>query len=1518
MTLVAGGDVNKSGGAVSVRLALLGKHPIQDDFLEGMGARTPLLSRLNEQLVFNAVGDLDARGKWNGSDVLPGSPARWWSLLRQEGASYLVAVMSPSADGKGRKFPLVLAAEVPDAATVWGERVLLPVLAETVAALKALRGGNEVVALLGQAQARCDRAAAAFDPTTTAEERLRAHAFLTSEYMRHPAERRLRIFHPLREHFSDLAPGARVLRDPQAPHFEVLRLPAGMAGQPALANWLAVLRGQIHQAAPILLAQAEGMPWLDVFVGGLPRYPDPTWKAEWGEQPLRRTLACLQMDQDAIKPEDQEPYVLPPGFEADVQRAVEGYQRAWGDPRRHSIFGPVPKDYAPAEPGLPSPSPASGRLLTFLKRRAVTRPERPRRSSTWLIAAAVVGGIALVTALLGLIGGAGGRLPADAPDQQPVARLPQPRSPAAKPGAADLEARWRDYRGAYDRWLGTVATSSPGASTFPLAVQAAVARVTTGASPPLSLEPAELLGSKDPVNIQQPSPRLLETRQERLLAAFQAREYLENVLVRECASNFTARVQALEPTPLQQPLQLLSLQFNRSHSSLVVGLAPPTNGLTPSAPLPGLTNLLAEMRRTEDELQSLAAAWDGWQHVRGELTQQVPTTLPPLLARMEAALNRQQEVNTVVSEVAELRSQAERTLAWAVAAWSNVDQQRFEAEWQAQSAEADLAAWTKLAAGFEKGFRGEDPRLNLKARWEQVRPEAIAGELTAAARRGVRLGVDAEQVTSRLADLQRRLQQLANIPALRQTETEVRQGADALARDLEEWERLVQPAWIELFDLRRLVERERVRDFGLPSLNEIWTNRLERATADALTKSEPQSPEAMLVWRDQFQRAAEFLYALAKRPAWPDVADLENTLPHAGPAREELLRRLQRDFLELQVRRNLDDQLVVRRSLPEYLASPEAQADVAGAVAFAGSLDAMLHRWARLSEGGIPSSLASWHSDFHRLLDSAEFALTRRHPACQTLLEELAPLLSRPIPPDDLLQKAPAFDRPQLSLALAVAQQVAAIPPSLDRWRNAIAWWRLAERKAVGEPQVAGVTNWITRQRWLDESWVQVARGFRDWREFKAAGEATLAAGLARAHWPALLSYQAGLAELVLSFDRSNARAFQERVKLFVSQPPPTPGYEQVLRRILSLPPSDQTDWARLEPALRGYRVEPLSEQRVRVSFGSVTQEFLWIDRPPVASVFVAVSEVSAGFFLRGLPAADQTRQANDWVSGLARVRNALTNTFVAPGRPIDWPVFCFSQLTLETNSNVGPPRLRLRSRRFDNGPLASVEALRRFNEVSEALPVNFVSARSASDFANRLGCRLLTPTEWEAVTAALEPEPHAVLRTESLDRVLSELLDRLDWQKGDKVQVLFHQRLGTINAPPSSASRSPLFAQVDDPQFAAHGVLHWRGNVAEYLADGVTFAVAGGSLATPADSEAALAPAVLSPGDTARGFADVGLRLAFSWNGRRLADEIARLLGELRPERTDAGLQHRVALHRMLAAGACARATTQVASQPR
>ena len=397
-----------------VFLAVFGKHPGWDDHIEDLGVETDLLANVKRVLYVQGIGGNIDAGAWEGDDPSRhvdgfGHLLLWWA----EGC-LVVGRMWSSRDGKGRaRYPMVVCAQCCRLSIPWVLANVAPHLEAIERQCRQTESAQDVRSIAAGHLAELRRQALDADD---ADELVIPGGTLAQLADRLDAggggEGLLRILYTLQREMTVLdarseAPGQNAGRG------NAIRLPScGATALDSGARWLQVLLSQVDTAAPVLLVMPLANNWVDLLIG-------------W---PTAAELYCVRASRSAIPLASEIPYGLDEEFVRAARQRIED-SRAGLDQRslapRHVA---APKAIAPA---LEKAKQAAGDIIsrfTVTKRRLVI---------ILLICAA---GAILAVVLAAVLG---------RPEPPP------PPPPPAEPQADKEHAeRWRQLCRAYYKWVG--------------------------------------------------------------------------------------------------------------------------------------------------------------------------------------------------------------------------------------------------------------------------------------------------------------------------------------------------------------------------------------------------------------------------------------------------------------------------------------------------------------------------------------------------------------------------------------------------------------------------------------------------------------------------------------------------------------------------------------------------------------------------------------------------------------------------------------------------------------------------------------------------------------------------------------------------------------------------------------------------------------------------------------------------------------------------------------------------------
>ena len=398
--------------APRVFLAVFGKHPGWDDHIEDLGVETDLLANIKRVLYVQGIGGNIDAGAWEGDDPSRhvdgfGHLLLWWA----EG-SLVVGRMWSSRDGKGRaRYPMVVCAQCCRLSIPWVLENVAPHLEVIERQCRQTESAQDVRSIAAGHLAELRRQALSADDA----DELAIPGGTLAQLADHPAmgeggEGLLRILYTLQREVATLdarseAPGQTTGRG------NVIRLPAcGATALDSGAQWLQLLLSQVDTAAPVLVVIPLAHDWVDLVIG-------------W---PTTAEFYCVRASRSAIPLASEIPYRLDEEFVQAARRRIEE-SRAGLDQR--SLAPHRPAASRGIAPALGTVRQAAGGIIS---RFAVTR----RQLVIILLICAAVVILAVVLAAV-------------------LSRPGPPPPPPVEPQVDKEQAeRWRHLCGAYYKWVG--------------------------------------------------------------------------------------------------------------------------------------------------------------------------------------------------------------------------------------------------------------------------------------------------------------------------------------------------------------------------------------------------------------------------------------------------------------------------------------------------------------------------------------------------------------------------------------------------------------------------------------------------------------------------------------------------------------------------------------------------------------------------------------------------------------------------------------------------------------------------------------------------------------------------------------------------------------------------------------------------------------------------------------------------------------------------------------------------------
>jgi hypothetical protein len=326
-----------------VFLAAFGKHPGWEDHIEDLGLETDGLVAVRRALYVEGIGGNIDSGAWaalKGTQRLDEfSHLFFWHTPD----GLFVGRMWSSTDAKGRtRYPMVLCAHCIGLPVRWTLDNVPVHLEEVQRRCVAVTAAADVRAIVRDARAELAhlaQSAHSAGPTLVVSPRILAsladHPDMGSDHsgmlrVLYQVEREMAAFRP------GLAEGTGSSISSRSQH---MRVPAcASRPQDAVLLWLQFMLGEIDPATPVLMIAPESAQWVDIVVG------DPT----------TQQFYCVLASLETIPKATEIPYTLEPDFIRRVEQRITDSRAGVGAAR--TISGPARHVGRPGQPaGVGSP-----------------------------------------------------------------------------------------------------------------------------------------------------------------------------------------------------------------------------------------------------------------------------------------------------------------------------------------------------------------------------------------------------------------------------------------------------------------------------------------------------------------------------------------------------------------------------------------------------------------------------------------------------------------------------------------------------------------------------------------------------------------------------------------------------------------------------------------------------------------------------------------------------------------------------------------------------------------------------------------------------------------------------------------------------------------------------------------------------------------------------------------------------------------------------------------------------------
>jgi hypothetical protein len=1402
--------------SATVQVAGYGKHPTWSDHIEGLGAASPVLSKIEGELYLGAIGSLITSGDWPSASSGHAMAKTVRRFLWQNAGDLVFGWMWPSADQVGRDhYPMILCVQVSGVDAGTALPLMDPLFQQAMLTIRATRVRSEVVAAVQELQVQARKALLALPPEREDTPLRRADEWVRTGPLDSTRWHRLLYF--LKTQYADAAiaeTGSRLTpaKRPGSSEFEGMRLPSpASAGLGGLTGWLAFLRTQLRANAPALLVQAEGTEWCDVIVGAV------------NATTLKPVLGGIQ----EVYPVTDVPFVISPEFALESEQALKAVGLPWGDSGKVSIFGPVPSRYRPNPATGRSASTASKAPAVEVSSDKATAREGSRsasapRSIPWIPIAAGVIVIAGIAAFLALKSSGSGSSsptgtngtpapPTSTEGSKTPAVAPPVKAAVAPVDSSDHSGRWLLYWDQYRQLKDVAATAEPGT------LWAEQVTASLGDLDPKNWEPwFVVFGGRDKVRgaeIDNISTSKLAAQAANLRRGADAASRLMNA----ATNGYAASIRFL-----------LSGRTNGPAAGLVPGWQAALTGPMGTAGAAGRVRALATIEAQLLQTSSRVTAWTAvWSQVTQVDPQQATTIRSNDLVALRQIRDPAQFASAIEASVAVTSASRE----WAQGALPRVDPDYLAASISKLGPTLTWNGWSNAVVGATRVI-GAAEVASVK---EALRAEAEGDRLKFL----LRLRKDqGDPIREELAGLSTRFIEVSQAPLVQANPQAVAAFRGLQTSVTSAGERL-QKAWSLVASPKAQVQLSRdTRKLATP-LQEFWLNYLNLADRKVAGENTADAAGSTLRWTETLDSSWAFFSALESGSR--DTSLTQAPQPLSGRVAEAAWRLDVWSALQAMA---LDPAtLRFRMDAPAVLAA--IQRDTAGVIKLANASLQLNAAWA---QGRWTNTTAA------RGILAGQPAIPAFKTSLKTfnadrLLQLATETWSKPIP-----ESGPAPGSDLLSVS-AICERIAAEPT----WAATDAHWKAACDLA-GFVAKAGTWKDLGPQKaWLARLWQARVGGGLSIDSMTSVTaplsgqpglEGWLPAGfLTHQRWvriaAALQAGQLNEAKRLVDVLRADTGA---------NRLPESPANRAVIDQLaaLKLPedPFERVDWERTK-GNRPFTFELKSATREAVAVfpSGIRVTFVLPPAGVAAPILVAREEFSArdlATLLNSNP--ELTRRWVDQTAGGSKVSRKSGSDSQVAG------VWNNVGITPSLNISAEVPRI------VPGSVYKGVDP-RMFGADGADLPANCISAVLAEGLAAALGCRLPSPAEWNEVSARVG-SVNFPARPKTAKALSEDMVAR--WEAKYERTELAVGRLATVDAPgdPGTTDRGsgPFFQAVNaggesDPQ----ALRHWLGNVAEYLRDPQSGAlsVAGGSFAS-----GLVQPQALDEKAKTQAYIDAGLRL--------------------------------------------------------
>ena len=1394
-----------------------GKHPAWSDHIEGLGAASPVLSKIEGELYLGAIGSLITSGDWPSASSSHAMAKTVRRFLWHNAGDWVFGWMWPSADQVGRDhYPMILCVHVTGVDAGMAVPLLDPLFLKAMQTIRATRVQDEVVAAVQELQVQARKALLASPPETDVVQLQHADGWVKNGPLDPTRWQRLLYF--LKTQYGDAAipeTGGR-FSAPQRPgtrEFEGMRLPSPVsAALIGLTGWLAFLRTQLRASTSALLVQAEGAEFCDVIVGVL------------NATTLKPVLGSIQ----EVYPVTDVPFEISPEFVVESEKVLQAVGLAWGDPRKISIFGLVPPRYRPY-PAAGRPAsvgakfPAAETITTEPQPSELSNPAVASRSIPWI--PITIGGIVLAGIAAFLIfrssdsssTSEGNSTLAQSTNlnvpKTPVV-APPVKSAAALVDTSDHSGRWLVYWDQYRQLKESAAGAEPGT------LWAEEVQSSLGDLDPKNWERwVVVFGGRDKVRgaeIDNISTSKLAAQAANLRRGAEAAGRLMNAATNGYAARLRSRLISLTNGPASGLL-----------SGCEAALAIPLGNTSTKDHVQALTTLEAQLRLASTRVAAWSAVWAQTGLVD-------PQHASLILSNDLVALRQIRDPAQLISALGSSTGEATTTRKWSQDAIPKVDPAYLSTSLSKLGSGMNWIGWSNAVAGAIRVVSAADVAAAKEALRTETEGERLKFLLRVRKDQG-------DSIRTELASLSSQFMEVSQAPLVQANPQAVAAFRELQTRVAAVGERL-QKAWSLVASPKAQIQLSRdTRKLATP-LQEFWLNYLDMAARKVDAENSVDAAASTLRWTETLDSSWIFFSTLEKASLNTILTQVPQPLSGRVPEatwRTDVWAALQEVAL---------DPVTLRFRHDAVAALAAIQSDTTRVRALANAALQLNSAWAE----GMWTNTTAARGILTGQPTLPAFQTSLKAFNIESLRQLAADTWSKPIPETG----APAGS--DLLTVSAVCERIA-VEPS---WAATDTHWKTACELA-GFVAKAGVWKDLGRQKaWLARLWqARVGPGLSI--DSMTAVTAPLLVQQGLESWlPIEFATHQRWVQIAAALHEGKFTEVKRLVEILradtgAGKLPESPDNRAVLDQIsaLKLPkdPFERVDWERTKGNRPfTFELKNSSRQAVAVFPSGIRMTFVIPPAGVTARILVAQEEFSArdlGLLLNSNP--DLLNLWKQQLVGGLRAAGRVGVNSKASGVASVW-----NNLGL-----VSPTAVSAGIQRVGKKTLYPAIEPGKFGAEGAELPANCVSAFLAEAIATATGCRLPSVTEWQEINSRVNASSFL-----ALPKQVEELSERLEeeWVQnvngGERVEKFGRLTTSGDSTAPGRGS-GPYFQGVSaSGESGPQDLRHWLGNVAEYLRDpqsGV-MSVAGGSFAS-----LVVQPQTLDERSKTQAYIDAGLRLA-------------------------------------------------------